>query len=389
MIALVFFWLPVIMLTYSYIVYPFLLRVLSRRRTPNNIVYSITEDLPAVTILMAVHNEQEVLREKISSIIDNNYPPGKLRILVGSDESTDKTNAILEEMSSSISHLRCFYFSHRRGKALIINELAGISPEGILIITDANVVMGKDTIYHLVKHFKNSKIGLVDSNMMHKGLKDDGISVPENAYISREVRIKYDESLIWGTMMGPFGGCYAIRKKLYCDVPDLFLVDDFFINMKVITSGHKAIIEPEAVVTEDVSNSLKDEFRRKIRIAAGNFQNLSYFFRHIFSGIPGLSFSFISHKVLRWFGPFFLISVFISTLWLSRENTFYQYALALQISVLMLPLIDYLLGKIKIHIIILRFITHFISMNFALLVGFVKFLRGVKTNVWQPTRRNQ
>jgi cellulose synthase/poly-beta-1,6-N-acetylglucosamine synthase-like glycosyltransferase len=389
MMALLFFWLPVILLVYSYLIYPFILRILSHRRKPNSIVYNQNDDLPLVTILMAVHNEQEVLREKITSIISNSYPTDKIRILIGSDASTDNTNSILEEMSSSIDQLSCFCFGQRRGKALIINELAGKSAEGVLIITDANVVMHRDTVFQMVKHFKNSKIGLVDSNMMHKGLKMTGISVPENAYISREVRIKYNESLIWGTMMGPFGGCYAIRKKLYCDVPDLFLVDDFFINMKVITSGHKAIMEPGAIVTEDVSNSLRDEYRRKIRIAAGNFQNLNYFFRHLFSGIPGLSFSFISHKVLRWFGPFFLISVFASTLWLSREDVFYQYMLVLQVSVIIMPLIDYLLGKIKIHILILRFITHFISMNFALLVGFVKFLRGVKTNVWQPTRRNQ
>jgi cellulose synthase/poly-beta-1,6-N-acetylglucosamine synthase-like glycosyltransferase len=389
MIALVFFWLPVILLVYSYLVYPLILRILSHRRKPNSIVYAPNDDLPLVTILMAVHNEQEVLREKITSIIDNSYPTDRIRILIGSDASTDNTNSILEEMSSSIEQLSCFCFSQRRGKALIINELAGKSPEGVLIITDANVVMHRDTVFQMVKHFRNSEIGLVDSNMMHKGLKMSGISVPENAYISREVRIKYNESLIWGTMMGPFGGCYAIRKKLYCDVPDLFLVDDFFINMKVITSGHKAIMEPGAMVTEDVSNSLRDEYRRKIRIAAGNFQNLNYFFRHLFSGIPGLSFSFISHKVLRWFGPFFLISAFASTLWLSREDVFFQYMLVLQVAVIILPLIDYLLGKIKIHILILRFITHFISMNFALLVGFVKFLRGVKTNVWQPTRRNQ
>ncbi len=389
MIALVFFWIPVIALVYSYVLYPLVLHMLSSGKQPNRIVFPDTGNLPRVTVLMALHNEEDVLREKIASILESNFPPDNLQVLIGSDASTDRTNEILKEISSSVSSIRCFYFNNRKGKSLIINELAGLVDEGILIITDANVMMERDAVFHMVKHFKNMEIGLVDSNMMHKGLKDCGISVPENAYISREVRIKYAESLIWGTMMGPFGGCYAIRKKLYSDVPDLFLVDDFFINMKVIISGHKAIIEPKAVVFEDVSNSLLEEFKRKIRIAAGNFQNLGYFFRSVFAGIPGLMFSFISHKVLRWLGPFFLISIFMSSIWLSREQSFYMYMLVFQICVLILPLIDYLLGKIKIHIIILRFITHFISMNFALLVGFIKFLKGVKTNVWQPTRRNQ
>jgi cellulose synthase/poly-beta-1,6-N-acetylglucosamine synthase-like glycosyltransferase len=388
MTELFFFWLPAALLIYAYLLYPALLRIIAARKQPNNIIYD-TGELPHVTVIMAVHNEQDVIKEKISSIAGNNYPTGKLRVLVGSDASTDKTNTILGELADCGINLRCLFFENRRGKSSIINELARFSVDGILIITDANVIMGKDVVYHLVKHFKNSEIGLVDSNMMHKGLKNYGISVPENAYISREMRIKYDESLLWGTMMGPFGGCYAIRKKLYCDVPDLFLVDDFFINMKVITSHHKAIIEPDAHVVEDVSNSLAEEFRRKVRIAAGNFQNLRYFSRCIFSGIPGLSVSFLSHKILRWLGPIFLVSIFLSSIWLSREDIYYRYALALQVSVLMVPIIDYLLGKIKIHIIILRFITHFISMNLALMVGFIKYLKGVKTNAWQPTRRNQ
>jgi cellulose synthase/poly-beta-1,6-N-acetylglucosamine synthase-like glycosyltransferase len=389
MIVLLFFWLPVSAIIYSYLLYPLLVHLLAKSRQPNGVIYSKRDDLPQVTILMAVHNEQDVLKEKIKSITGNNLFAGKLKILVGSDASTDNTNAILQDLATQNSCLTCLLFTVRRGKAAIINELAKLAGEGILIITDANVILDEDAVFHLVKHFKNRAIGLVDSNMMHRGLNKSGISVPENAYISREIRIKHNESLVWGTMMGPFGGCYAIRKELYRNVPDLFLADDFFINMNVVISGHKAIIEPAAIVFEDVSNSLAEEFRRKVRIAAGNFQNLSYFFKSIFSSIPGLSFSFLSHKVLRWLGPFFLASIFLSSLWLGRENVIYRYALLLQVSFVIMSFIDYLLGKIKIHIIILRFITHFISMNFALFVGFIKFLKGVKTNVWQPTRRNQ
>jgi cellulose synthase/poly-beta-1,6-N-acetylglucosamine synthase-like glycosyltransferase len=389
MTALLFFWIPFAMLAYSYLLYPLLLRVLAHRKQPNRFRYDRADELPPVTIIMAVHNEQDVVREKINSITGNTLSGNKFRILVGSDASTDNTDIILRELEELNRCLNCFFFKSRRGKAAIINELASISGDGILIITDANVIMEKDVVFNLVRHFKNEEIGLVDSNIIHMGLKNSGISVPENAYISGEARMKYNESLIWGIIMGPFGGCYAIRKNLYSDVPDFFLVDDFFINMKVITSGRKSIIDTEAIVFEDVSNSLAEEFRRKVRIATGNFQNLRYFSGYIFSDIPGLSFCFLSHKVFRWLGPFFLISVFFSSIWLSRENSFYKYFAIVQISVLVLPIIDYLLGQIKIHIIILRFITYFISMNIALLAGFIKFLKGVKTNVWQPTRRNQ
>jgi len=389
MIAIILFWISVAALIHTYLLYPALLEILAIRKTSGRNTFESPEELPGVSVLMAVHNEENVISEKIESIISNKHPEGKLEILVGSDASTDNTDEILQQLASSYKCLRFFRFNDRKGKSSIINDLVRLSKEGILIITDANVILEKDTIYHLLKHFKDSSIGLVDSNMKHKGLRDSGISVQENSYITREVKIKYRESIIWGTMMGPFGGCYAIRKELYCDVPPSFLVDDFFINMKVIISGHKAIIETDALVYEDVSNSLSEEFRRKARIAAGNFQNLEYFSSYLFSSIKGLSVSFFSHKVLRWIGPFFLATIFLTSLYLSSEYLFYRYLFYIQLFILTLPLIDYLLGKIKIHVIILRFITHFISMNFALLVGFINFLKGVKSNVWQPTRRNQ
>ena len=389
MTLIIIFWISVLALIHTYLLFPGMLRLLAGKKKPNNQFYGYAREIPSVSVIMAVHNEQEVLAEKVESILANELYVDNLEILVGSDASTDNTGRILSELALSIDCLKFVLYDKRMGKSAIINELAAMAEGELLLITDANVIFGEDCIYHLMKHFRNGSIGLVDSNMKHKALSESGISVQENAYISREVRIKYHEGLVWGTMMGPFGGCYAIRKELYSNVPPRFLVDDFFINMKVLSSGYKSVIEPEAIVYEDVSNSLAEEFRRKARIAAGNFQNLRHFYRSLLSPVPGLSVCFLSHKVLRWFGPFFLTAIFISSFLLGRDIVFYRYLFFIQLFILILPIIDLLLGKIKIHIIILRFITHFISMNFALLAGFIKFLKGVKTNVWQPTRRNQ
>jgi hypothetical protein len=235
-----------------------------------------------------------------------------------------------------------------------------------------------------------------------ESIATEGISVQESAYISREVKIKNYESRIWGTMMGPFGGCFAIRKELYFKVPQNFLVDDFYINMKVLEKEKKAINYLNAWVFEDVSNNLNDEFRRKVRIATGNFQNLkvfSHFLCYLVGAIPkqplqkrnfyfGLAFSFFSHKILRWFGPFFILMAIACSIAL-YQISLYKYLFLLFCFSLILPIIDFLLRKLNIHIVPLRFITHFYSMNVALLSGFFKYLKGVKTNVWQPTKRNQ
>jgi hypothetical protein len=189
-------------------------------------------------------------------------------------------------------------------------------------------------------------------------------------------------------MMGPFGGCYAIRREDYSQVPSNALVDDFYINMKIFEKGKLAVNNLDAKVYEDVSNNLKDEFTRKIRIATGSFQNLKWFGHLLWPMNSGIAFTFLSHKVLRWIGPFFILFAFISNLFLLK-TPFYQLALLLQIIALLLPLLDYLLRKMNIHNSILRFITHFYSMNMALFIGFFRFLKGVDSGIWKVTKRNQ
>ncbi|MBE9468098.1 MAG: glycosyltransferase [Bacteroidetes bacterium] len=388
-ITKILFWLSVVAIIHSYILYPLILELLTfLRKDKIKIQYKENKKFPFVSILMSAYNEQEVLKIKVDSIFNTSYPLEKIEVLVGSDASTDTTEKILNHLSTEYKKLQFFSFKKRQGKPNVINQLSDKARGDILILTDANVLFDKTTIPNLIKPFSNKDIGLVDARMINKGMKKEGISKPEKFYISHEVNTKYKESILWGTMMGPFGGCYAVRKKLYSKVPDNYLVDDFYINMKVLEKGKKAINNLDAVVFEDVSNNLKDEFNRKVRIATGNFQNLKQF-KHLLSfETKTIAFSFFSHKVLRWFGPFFLLIAFFSNLFLFY-STFYLYLFYLQCFVIILPFIDFLMRKIKLHVILLRFITHFYSMNIALFIGFFKYLKGVKTNVWQPTKRNQ
>jgi len=390
MIIEIIFWGSVFFVFHTYVIYPLLLRLLSSGKKDNHVVYPAGDnDLPEVSILMSLYNEEKVIEEKIMSIYHSEYPADKIEVIVGSDNSTDNTNIILEKLTGKYSSLQFFPYAHRQGKAAIINRLYKKARGQVLILTDANVMLDKDTVYNLVKHFKNPEIGLVDTNMINKGLTKEGISLQEKTYISREVIIKNYESRIWGTMMGPFGGCYALRRELYSEVPPNYLVDDFYINMMVFVQKHKAINDLNARVYEDVSDDLGIEFRRKVRIATGNFQNLRSFARLLFPPFTGLSFSFMSHKILRWFGPFFIILALVSCLYLSLNNEIYLYLFLCQCGLLILPFIDFFLRYLRIHIIILRFITHFYSMNLALLFGFFRFIAGVRSGIWTPTQRHQ
>ncbi len=389
-------WMSIYLLVHTYLLYPIILKILSRNKTTNSLIYP-KDELPQVSILMSLFNEEEIIKKKIESLLQQNYPSEKIDIYIGSDNSTDATNDIVQQYVNIKNNSILFFpFSSRQGKPGIINQLAqhsfkknGKGNHHILIITDASVLLSPDTIYHLVKHFKNPKIGLVDAHMQHIGIQEEGISISEDQYINKEVQIKYREGIIWGKMMGPFGGCYALHSDCFTLVPHNFLVDDFYIAMHVLENNKNVINDLDAICKESVSHEISEEYRRKARISAGNFQNLAVYKHLLFPHQKSLAFTFLSHKVLRWLGPFFIILSYISNVFLAVDgNLFYSILLIFQtILIFFIPILDLFLQKIEIHISILRSVRYFFTMNLALLEGFVNYIKGIKSNVWEPTKR--
>ena len=383
------FWICLFLLIYTYFIFPFSAIFLARKRSLNNKFYNQKDDMPSVSILIAAYNEQDVIKEKVMSIINSNLPSSKIEIIIGSDCSTDNTNEIISKLAKNHSLINVKIFTERSGKSSVVNKLVKQAKNEILILTDANIIFSKNTIHSLIRHFKDSEIGLVDSNMVNIGIKKSGISLQEKTYISSEVKFKHAESKLWGMLMGPFGGCFAIKKSLFLPIPENFMVDDFFICMNILKNGNLAINDLDAVVYEDVSNQISEEFRRKRRISMGNFINLFYFKKLLLKPFSRLGFIFISHKVIRWFGPILLILVLTSNFILISDNIFYKMTFFVQLILFTLPFIDFLLRKIGIHILILRFVTHFYSMNLALFIGMIDYLTVNKKGVWEPTKRKQ
>jgi cellulose synthase/poly-beta-1,6-N-acetylglucosamine synthase-like glycosyltransferase len=388
MIFKLLFWIAALLIFHTYAAYPFLLSSIHKLRKKKDIPVA-TDYLPAISVLMAVHNEEEVIKLKIDALFRSDYPPEKLEVLVASDASDDNTSEILDTLSVLYPRLRAFRYNERIGKPAAINTLSESATGELLLITDANVIPEKNTIRKLVRNFADPRIGLADTRLINTGLKKDGISVPEVAYISFESKLKHIEGELWGTMMGPFGGFYAVRKASYQPNTANILADDFRICMNVMKKGERAVSDKEAVVYEDVSNNLADEFIRKVRISAGNFQNLSYFSALLMKPYSILSFCFISHKVLRWLTPLFWFIMIFANIILLQRSIFYLVLFLLQVIFIILPPLDILLKKLNINLVPLRFFTHLYFMNIALFVGFVRYLRGIKSGAWAPTKRYQ
>lgn len=387
-ILTILFWLAIGAIAITYLIYPLLVIYLPiKKKEPR--VFEPEDDLPGVTVIMAAYNEEAVIEEKLNSVFNGSYPTKKLEVLVGSDKSTDKTDEIVLNLSRKYPNLQLVRFEHRTGKSGIINKLVELSKTEIIVATDANIIFTEHTIFHLVKNFKQPEIDLVGGNLIYKSKKDTGIAAQEHVYLNWENRIKQRESQRWRLVVGVEGGCYAIRKNAFTTIPPLTFMEDFFITMSVLQKGGKVWFEPAAVCYEDVSTQLIEEYKRKVRISIGNWQNFNRFTTMLFKTPYPTGLAFFCHKILRWFTPFLAIFAFGCAAILSAPGNIYSYFTMLVIAVLLLLPLDFALMRHNMHTGILRFINHFIMMNIALLAGFFKYSKGIETNVWQPTKRNQ
>lgn len=382
----ILFWLSIFLIFHSYVLFPLILKLKAENKTENSICYTSVDEFPKISILTASYNEEKNIEQKIITTFKTDYPLNKIEFLIGSDNSNDKTNEIIKKYTEKYPQIKFYPFRKRTGKINIINKLKTEAKNDILILTDSKVFFKENTLYHLIKHFKNHEIKIVGGILKNSKINKNDISKQEDAYMNREMLIKYREGIIWGASVGVFGAIYAIRKKDFPQIPSNFKADDFYVTMKILKNGGKVIFEKEALAEEQITGNIKEEYKRKVRIAAGNFQNLEKFISILKNPFTGKAFSFFSHKIIRWSGPFLILISFICNLLLISYNL-YKISLIIFAISMIIPFIDFMLKKINIHINILRYFTHFYGMNFALLAGFFQYLKGTDSAIWEPSKR--
>jgi cellulose synthase/poly-beta-1,6-N-acetylglucosamine synthase-like glycosyltransferase len=389
LLILVLVLLPVL---YSYVVYPIILELgcfLSKKGHPQ---FAQPEGhFPEVHILMAVYNEEIVLPAKMASIVALDYPAGKLHVWIGSDASTDATPLMLKEWSERIDHLHLHIFESRRGKAAVINELAEAiksvaAADAVILLTDADIIFSPGLLQHIVPHFDNSRVGLVDTIIAPK--QSPVFPDHESRYWQWENRIKWMEGALWGCTMGASGGCYAIRIHLFHPVPQDFIVDDFFLSMHVLQQGSQAIMEEKAQSYVFNQTEAGEEFRRKRRIAAGNWQNFRHYAGFFADSFFPVGFCFFSHKYLRWITPFLLTAAWmVLLLWYLLGPGCPWWLLIILLLSIATPLSALVLRRLPLQGKWLFGWVYFIWMQYALAIGAIDYLKGIRSNVWEPTKR--
>ncbi len=387
----ILFWLAVGCILHTYVLYPLLLIVLDavgqarsawsylggneRRHPPAQI------GLPSVSVLIAAYNEASCIGHRIENLLAQDYPADKLEILVGSDESTDDTDAIVQRYAARGEKLSR---APRCGKAGVLSRLVSIAGGDVLVMTDANTEFERDAIRRLVQPLRDERVGLVCGRLrLHSPM---GAPVTEGAYWKLESLLKLYESRR-GCVMGANGGIYAVRKHLFPPLPAGTVVDDFVAALRVLEAGSEVCYEPEAVAHEEAAPDHAGEYRRRVRIAAGGFRALSMH-RHLLSPRHGFTaFALWSHKVLRWFVPHAMVVALFTNVLLAAHSHFFAALLLVQAVGYGLATMA-LLGTTPRHVRVLAdAAAHFVEMNAALLVGFFKYSRGTQGQTWTRTER--
>lgn len=376
------FWLCGFWVVYTYAIYPALLLVLSIFRRKRRV---FDEDhFPTMSLLIAAYNEETVIPEKLENCAALDYPENKLEILIGSDGSEDRTNALVA--SYVHSRLKLFPFPLRRGKAAVVNDLAATATGEILVFSDANSLYRRDALLRMLPHFADQKIGGVCGRLVLLSKAGQIDAEGERFYWDYENYLKYLEGKI-KTVFGANGAIYAIRRNLFRALPAHKVVaDDFLIPLQVVRAGYDVVYEKDAIATEAAAENLDAEFRRKVRIGAGNFQGIREILP-LLNPLRGfVAFGLWSHKIIRWFVPFFLLAIFASNLAL-LGTPFYNICFGLQSVFYGIAFVSWQLDRLGVQLPLLIYPYYFVTVNFALLLGFFKFLTGSQKPAWARTAR--
>lgn len=379
----VVFWLSVIGVVYAYALYPVVLSLLAELFGRTTAAPMGNDQLPFISLLIAAHNEQAVIRERIQNALTLNYPPERIEVLIASDGSTDQTAEVVQEYSGQ-GVLRLLNYPQRRGKAMVLNDAVAEARGDLVLFSDANTWTDLDAARNLVRWFADPNVGAVCGKLIltdpASGQNADGI------YWKYETFLKRKEGRL-GALLGANGGIYAIRRNLFHPVPPNTIVDDFVIPLLAkLRSGCEIVYDPEAIAHEETAADVGIEFRRRTRIGAGGWQAIGILWPLLNPLRGWIAFTFLSHKVLRWSCPFFLILAFVASLLLCR-NRFFAISLLAQVIFYGLAAMGMVMTTRSPVGRAIKISQMFVGMNIALLFGFFRWISVPQTGMWNRTQR--
>lgn len=348
------FWISIGLIIYSTIIYLLLLKVFKHKK------YVVDENyLPSITLIICAYNEEKNIQNKLKNVEEIEYPLEKMQVILADDGSDDGT----VEIAKNFKFVNILSLD-RLGKTNAQNEAAKVAENEILVFSDANSIYRSNALKKLVRNFSDEKVGVVCGELRYHEEKSE-----EGLYWKYEIAIKKAESRN-GWLLGANGSIYAIRTKSYVPLPK-DAISDHLEPIKVYGNGLDIIYESEAIAIEE---SPKDVLLRKRRIILRSLVSMKYLFKELNPlRKRSICIPYISHKLIRWFTPIFLLSIFITSSVLNNISNFYLYIFYIQI-------ICYLFG------LMISPVRYFLQVNFASLLAIIDWLLGRKQDTWEVIR---
>ena len=374
------FWILLLITFYTLFIYPVILVVLKmflRRDKSSFSACAPDTNQPLVSFIIAAHNEEKVIYNKLLNTLDLEYPGDKMEIIVASDNSTDATNQIVRDFP----HRKVILLAlgEHKGKTNAQNKAANVAAGKVLVFSDANSIWEKNSLRNLLKPFACQRVGYVCGQLRYINTAA-GSGYSEGLYWKYEMLLRICESDLLSVTAGN-GAIYAVRATDYIKINPLYC-HDLELPHLLVAKGKRALYEPTATAAEKAGDSAGEEYGRKVRMLTRTWHRIitgSCLYNPIKYGIA-YSWMMVSHRLFRYLMPFLQIAVFVFSCFLWRCNLFYQVILAVQVIFYFLALAA-LLFKLQNKFFYLPY--YFCIFNYASLVGFYNALTGKISPTWE------
>ncbi len=302
------FWLCFALVFYAYFGYALWLGLYARLH-PRPVLRG--EIAPAVSIVIAAHNEESRLPAKLVNLYALQWPGQSLgqrpQIVVASDGSTDRTVEILREQGPQVTAV---VLEKAMGKANALNAAVRAATGEILVFLDVRQVVEERALMELVSCFADPAVGAVSGELLLESADGADSGDALGIYWKIEKAVRKLESAS-GSVVGVTGAIYAIRRELFVEIPVGTILDDVFVPMNVARAGKRVIFQPEAIARDRIFSEPGKEFGRKVRTLTGNYQ-LVRLAPWLLSPANPLLFRFVSHKLLRLLVPLLLVIMLVA-----------------------------------------------------------------------------
>jgi len=371
-IAKAVFWGSLGALAWTHVGYPAAMGVLARLRPRPVRREDVT---PSVALVVSAHDEEAVIGRRVENLLELDYPPERLEIVVASDGSTDRTDEIVEEVAVGESRVRLLSCP-REGKVAAQHRSVRETSSDVLAFTDANTEWKPDALRKLVRNLADPEVGYVCGQLRLES--PDGQNL-EGLYWRYEVWVRERESACSSITAGN-GAIYAVRREAYVEDDPKF-GHDFGFPYLMEQAGRRAVYDPEAVAVEKPASEPEDEYGRKVRMNARSWG-------HIVTGRmfgrtrPLYMAELVSHRVLRYSSGLLHVALLVSNVALVTLGPFYRLFLALQLGGLSLAAA----GKMRLPVPGARLAYYYYVVTKATAAGLVRYLRSGTPQTWEKAK---